>query len=209
MYTCFKCLHRIDGDLKKYCLHLKYRHFIHEGTRIKIICGQDGCQSIFLRLCSLKRHLRTKHTGPRGATDNPPEAAHDENILQEQEEDPPEDLHHFSENENMDDCGNPVHSFAAIKESISLFVAKLKINTSIADSFVDDILKEFSDMTQAMVYSFREKLLSLKEFEPTAGPHFQEKLDQHLIDLSHLSEPFAGLMTEHQRKDFFTKQVAF
>ncbi|KAJ8044396.1 hypothetical protein HOLleu_07132 [Holothuria leucospilota] len=100
-------------------------------------------------------------------------------------------------------------SFEDIRESIVVFVAKLKLNTSIPDSFIDSVIKDVADITNSLIDTFINNLLNFKEQAKDIGIIEQHFLQQMLQNLQKILMPFDGLMTEHQRKDYFTKHGAF
>lgn len=201
-YKCFKCLREIDGSIKQFCLHLKHRHCIYEGTHTRIICSQNGCQSIFLRLSSFKRHLQRKHANAEvNQTDEHEHTQENIDMVQEHSVSDRED--EDMENEGAEDEATSP-SFDDIRESIVVFVAKLKLSTSIPDSFVDSVIKDVADITNSLIDTFIHQIMNFKEQAKNIGNIEQNILQQMLQNLQKVLLPFSGLMTEHQRKDYFT-----
>lgn len=219
-YTCFKCLQVIKGDIKVFFFHLKHSHCIHERSQTKLSCRQGNCKSIFFRLSSFKRHLQS-HQKKKIV------AAEQQSICEQNEVpysnamvegsgtscDNEVDQAASSDDQMEDDYELQAENcvtMADLEELSAVFVAKLKANTSIPCSFVNEVIFEVEDIIHHTVNYIKGKFDSFVQQLPLLSmegtPDLNKIKEELYEDFQKLSNSLKDYSTEYKRNEYFRQK---
>lgn len=207
-FRCFKCLKIIEGDLKLFFFHLKHSHLIHERSHTNIICAQNDCNSVFLRLSNYKRHIINNHKNVFPARQNPNfENVHDHRVDIDAV---PSD--HEAMEESEEEEGHSHETISDLKDTAAVFVAKLKAYTALPNAVINEVIIDVGEIMSHTTSYIERKLDNIaKQMPPQYLEDFPEVSDlqrQLLSDLHDLANPFIDLLSEYKRTDYFLKKGA-
>ncbi|KAJ8049893.1 hypothetical protein HOLleu_02837 [Holothuria leucospilota] len=201
-YTCFKCLQSVEGNIKKLFFHLKHFHGINAGSRVSIVCSQEGCKLTFATCYGYKKHLLSKHPTQKDVqlalnseqdecVDNSSETFVNQNDETNSNIDP-EELEPITSDE--------------IRESAAVFLARLK-SSNISSSLVQKIICDVQEFVHNIVASIENKVTTFLDTY-TCTPH-DEDIRGVLCDIfSNLNNPFSQIDTETAQKAYFLEKGA-
>ena len=200
-YNCFKCSRVIPGPLRELTIHLRHTHAIIDGSRVSIVCGQDGCLQTFNTVSSLRRHIGRLHRSCGDLINDI-----DEDLLMDLPVDA--EAHDAA---NIPVCSLPfateAHAKICAREQACRFAATLKSRASVTEATVSLVVNNTMDLVRTVVDRINNDLQQYIEANNINLTN-QQKLGISAI-MEENQNPFEGVETAYLRDQYFLRNFNF